>query len=87
MIKDKDFLEYQFKKRKEYRDLLSFINTPCDLSIIIKKHFIGIEDIFIEKRKIKISSATLCDILQKLIEEEDKKIDFYIKSNVGESND
>jgi len=85
MIKDKDFLEYQFKKRKEYKDLLGFINSKYDLSIIVKKYIVGIEDIFIEKRKIKISSATLCDILQKLIEEEDKRIDLYIKTNIEDN--
>ena len=36
-IKDKDFLEYQFDKRKEYKELLDFIKHSDNLSIIIKK--------------------------------------------------
>lgn len=79
-IKDKDFLEYQFRKRKEYKDLLSFINTPHDLSIVVKKLRLGIQDVFFEQRKINISSSVLEDILKKLIEEEEKNIDMYINT-------
>jgi len=35
--------------------------------------------------RFQISSATLCDILQKLIEEEDKRIDLYIKTNIEDN--
>lgn len=79
-IKDKDLLEYQLRKRKEYKDLLSFITTSCNLSIVVKKQRLGIQGVFFEQRKINISSSLLEDILKKLIEEEEKNIDMYINT-------
>ncbi len=78
-IKDKDFLEYQFDKRKEYKELLDFIKDSDKLSITIKKSYVGIEDIIIlGKRTKKISTSTAEKILEGLIEQEDKCIDTYL---------
>lgn len=79
-IKDKDFLQYQLDKRKQYKELLKFINTSLDLSITIKKRSLGIQDIFVEKRKIKISPSILENVLNELINQEDKCIDAYLNS-------
>lgn len=79
-IKDKDFLNFQLNKRKEYNELRDFIRTSQDLKIIIKKQHICLDGIFTEKRKMRISQYILDDILEKLIEKEDKCIDVYLNS-------
>ena len=83
-IKDKDFLEYQFDKRKEYKELLDFIKDSDNLSITINKSYAGIEDIIIlGKRTKKISTSTVEKILEELIEQEDKCIDTYINLHLN----
>lgn len=83
-IKDKDFLEYQFDKRKEYKELLDFIKDSDNLSITIKKSYAGIEDIIILGKRIKkISTSTVEKILEGLIEQEDKCIDTYINLHLN----
>ena len=80
-IKDKDFLDYQLKKRREYKELLDFINTSCDLKITIKKYKLGIDGIFSIKKKINISPSILEDILNELIKKEENTIDLYINTS------
>lgn len=80
-IKDKDFLDYQFKKRRKYKELLDFIKTSCDLKITIKKYILGIDGIFSTKKKINISPSILEDILNELIKKEENTIDLYINTS------
>ena len=84
---DKDKLQRKFEKRKEYKELLSFIEKYDNLEIIVKKQFCGIEDIFYITRKLNISTSTLTDILYELIQLNESDIDECINENLGDKNE
>lgn len=71
-----DYLERRLTKRREYLDLLDFIQySTGSVNVIMKKKVHN----FTLKRKFKVSTSTVEEILNELIEREDQLIESEIE--------
>lgn len=69
------------KKIEEYEEMLDFL-LPGEFEIFIElKKYIGFGDLFRRKKRMKISSKILEDLLFELISREERYIDIIINNN------
>lgn len=69
------------KKIEEYEKMLDFL-LPGKYEIFIDlKKYIGVGDLFRRKKRMKISSKILEDLLFELISREERYIDIIINNN------
>lgn len=69
------------KKIEEYEEMLDFL-LPDKYEIFIEvKEYIGVIDLFRRKKRMKISSKILEDLLFELISREERYIDIIINNN------